>query len=55
MDIDIAIIKTTFKKGKYDRDIINTLIRIKDSDILKKRWGFYSRKNNYAKDISYGM
>ncbi len=49
----IKAVEKTFKKTKYDGDIINALIKIKDSEILKRRWESYSRKNNYAKDVSY--
>ena len=46
-------VEKTFEKRKYDGDIINTLTKIKDSEILKNRWKSYSKKNSYAKDVSY--
>ncbi len=49
----LKAVEKTFEKRKYDGNIINTLTKIKDSEILKKRWESYSRKNSYAKNISY--
>ena len=46
-------IEKTFEKREYNGDIINTLAKIKDSEILKSKWESYSKKNSYAKDISY--
>lgn len=46
-------VEKTFEKRKYDGDIINTLTKIKDSEILKDRWESYLKKNSYAKGISY--
>ena len=46
-------VQKTFEKRKFEGNIINILTKIKDSEILKIRWESYSRKNNYAKDISY--
>jgi predicted nucleotidyltransferase component of viral defense system len=46
-------IAKTFEKREYYGDIINTLTKIKDSEILRNRWEAYSKKNSYAKDVSY--
>lgn len=46
-------VKKTFEKREYNGDIKNTLTIIKESKILKKRWESYSKKYNYAKNISY--
>ena len=46
-------IDKTFTKRKYNRDIIDTIKILKESDILKKRWILYSKKYEYAKDLDY--
>ncbi|MDD4035740.1 MAG: nucleotidyl transferase AbiEii/AbiGii toxin family protein [Bacilli bacterium] len=46
-------VEKTFEKRKYEGDIINTLTKIKDSEILRNRWESYSRTNHYAKDVQY--
>lgn len=51
-DFRKAIINT-FKKREYNGNINKTVKLIKNSDILEKRWNSYSKKNNYARNISY--
>ena len=46
-------IDKTFKKREYNGDILETLNLLKDSYILKKRWDMYSKKYDYANNISY--
>lgn len=46
-------IDKTFKKQEYNGDILETLNLLKDSYILKKRWDMYSKKYDYANNISY--
>lgn len=46
-------VEKTFEKRNYSGNIIDTLTKIKDSEILRNRWELYSRKNSYAKDVSY--
>lgn len=46
-------IDKTFTKRKYNRDIIDTIKILKESDILKKRWILYLKKYEYAKDLDY--
>jgi len=49
----IKAVEKTFQKRKYNGNVIVTLAKIKESEILKNRWKAYARKNNYAKDVSY--
>lgn len=46
-------IKKTFKKREYNGDVKNTILIIKGSPILRKRWQLYSKKYKYAKHINY--
>jgi hypothetical protein len=46
-------IEKTFEKRNYNGNVTDALAKIKDSEILKDRWRSYSRKNSYAKDVSY--
>jgi len=47
-----AIIRT-FKKRKFVNDLVSALCVIKSSSIMKIRWEAYSRRYDYAKNISY--
>lgn len=47
-----AVVKT-FEKRNFTDDMIQNLNIIKDSAILKERWISYSRKNNYAKNLTF--
>lgn len=46
-------IKNTFNYRNFNIDPLKGLAVIKNSLILKKRWKSYSRKHNYAKDITF--
>ena len=46
-------VERTFKKRRFNDNLITNLDIIKDSLILRKRWISYVRKNNYAKNISF--
>ncbi len=43
----------TYKKRNFQADMITNLEIIKESKILKNKWKNYTRKYNYAKNISY--
>ena len=55
--IDIAkfrkAVEKTFEKREFDADLATNLNIVKNSKILREKWASYSRKNNYAKNISY--
>ena len=55
--IDINILKqavyNTFKKRKFNNDIIENFETIKHSEILRKKWLSYIKHYKYASDISY--
>lgn len=46
-------VKKTFKKRKFDAELITNLNIIKESKILRDKWLSYSRKNSYARDIEF--
>ena len=46
-------IKKTFEKRNFSEDIIENIEIIRESNILHERWKSYTRKNDYAKDISF--
>lgn len=46
-------VEKTFKKRKFDADLMTNLNIVKESSILKEKWISYARKNNYAKDIPF--
>ncbi len=47
-----AIVKT-FTKRNSNLNLLELLINIKDSDLLKNKWNIYKRKYEYAKDIEF--
>lgn len=46
-------VEKTFEKRKFKSDLVNNLNIVKNSQILREKWASYSRKNNYANNISY--
>lgn len=46
-------VEKTFEKRMFDADLVTNLNIVKNSKILREKWASYSRKNNYAKNISY--
>ncbi len=46
-------IEKTFKKRNFKADLITNLNIVKNSKVLKEKWKSYSRKNSYAKDLSF--
>lgn len=46
-------IKKTFSKRNFNGDLIFNLNVIKKSKLLKKKWIYYSKNNNYASNISF--
>lgn len=46
-------VEKTFEKRKFESDLVNNLNIVKNSQILREKWASYSRKNNYANNISY--
>ena len=46
-------VEKTFRKRKFNADIIKNLNIVKESNVLKDKWASYARKNTYAKDIKY--
>lgn len=46
-------VKKTFEKRKFKADLVTNLNIIKDSKVLKDKWMSYSRKNNYARNLSF--
>ena len=46
-------IEKTFKKRNFKADLITNLNIVKNSKVLKEKWASYSRKNSYAKDLSF--
>jgi len=43
----------TFKKRKFDADLMTNLSIVKESKVLRERWLSYSRKNSYARDVEF--
>lgn len=43
----------TFRKRKFDADLITNLKIVKESSVLKDKWISYSRKNNYAREVEF--
>ena len=41
------------KKINFKADLITNLNIVKNSKVLKEKWKSYSRKNSYAKDLSF--
>ena len=46
-------VEKTFKKREFNADLITNLNIVKHSNILKGKWTSYSRKNNYARDLTF--
>lgn len=46
-------VEQTFEKRQFHADLILGLNIVKNSRVLKERWRGYSRKNRYAKDLSF--
>ena len=46
-------VEKTFKKRKFDADLITNLNIVKESKVLKDKWLSYSRKNSYARDVEF--
>lgn len=46
-------VEKTFKKRKFDADLIANLNIVKESKVLKDKWISYSRKNSYARDVEF--
>ena len=46
-------VEKTFKKRKFNSDLVTNLNIVKNSNILRKKWLSYSRKNNYAKNLDF--
>lgn len=46
-------VEKTFKKRKFDADLIANLNIVKESKALKDKWISYSRKNSYARDVEF--
>ncbi len=46
-------VEKTFKKRKFDDDLIANLKIVKESKVLRDKWLSYSRKNSYAKDVEF--
>ena len=46
-------VEKTFKKRKFNADLITSLKVIEDSKILKDRWTSYSRKNRYTRNLEF--
>lgn len=53
LDILRQAINNTFIKRKVKYNINDAFIIIKDNNILKNRWLSYSKRNKFAKDISF--
>ena len=46
-------VEKTFKKRKFDADLMTNLSIVKESKVLRERWFSYSRKNSYARDVEF--
>lgn len=46
-------VEKTFKKRKFDADLITNLNIVKESKVLKDKWISYSRKYSYARDVEF--
>ena len=46
-------VEKTFKKRKFDADLMTNLCIVKESKVLRERWLSYSRKNSYARDVEF--
>lgn len=46
-------VEKTFKKRKFDVDLMTNLSIVKESKVLRERWLSYSRKNSYARDVEF--
>lgn len=49
----IKAMENTFNKRKFNGNILELFEIVKNSEILKERWKNYSKKYNYANNISY--
>ena len=46
-------VEKTFKKRKFDADLMTNLSIVKESKVLRERWLSYSRKKSYARDVEF--
>lgn len=46
-------IDKTFKKRKFNTNLIANLNIVKESSVLRDKWISYARKNNYAREIEF--
>lgn len=46
-------VEKTFKKRKFDADLMTNLSIVKESKVLRERWLSYSRKNSYARNVEF--
>lgn len=46
-------VEKTFKKRKFNADLITNLNIVKESKVLKDKWISYSRKYSYAKNVEF--
>ena len=46
-------VEKTFKKRKFDADLMTNLSIVKESKVLRERWLSYSRKNSYGRDVEF--
>lgn len=46
-------VEKTFEKREFNEDIVKSFTIIKNSKLLQTRWEGYSKKYNYAKNISF--
>lgn len=46
-------VEKTFKKRKFNADLISNLNIVKESSILKDKWTSYSKKNSYARNVKF--
>lgn len=49
----IGAVEKTFEKRKFNADLIINLNIVKESIILREKWKSYTKKNNYAKDLTF--
>lgn len=49
----MGAVEKTFKKRKFNSDLIASLKVVKNSKILRDKWTSYSRKNSYAKNLKF--
>ena len=46
-------VEKTFRKRKFEANLIKNLNILKESKILRDRWISYSRKNSYSKEVTF--